>query len=288
MHLLGKSFKKAYKFFILFLATCFFFSCHPHSEHQLAKDEQKWMTKFFSDLMLEEGCIYTLEGSKPITLTILYQYSDEIIKAYMDGLTKEDLKSARLISKYDLPENWEKWKKIASRFPMKRYMLVEAKWHHDPEAKFLYFVDILKTALTIQEHYKEFSDAVGYDFDPMKVVLEIQTADAPFWKKIETNSLLWGILFGYGKENAYAFHWKYSHTDQLVANFFDQLKGNSSCEMMIGKKKRTLTNLEIPSFISFSTNDPVVRKYEGEREMIRKVYSQQDFLTTTLDLLMRD
>ncbi|MDN3507209.1 MAG: hypothetical protein P0S96_08285 [Simkaniaceae bacterium] len=246
------------------------------------------MTKFFSDLMLEEECIYTLGGSKPMTRVILYQYSEEKIKEYMDSLTKEDIKKSRLISNYDLPENWEKWKKVASRFPLKRYMLVEGQWHNKADVKFLYFVDVLKTAVTIQEHYREFSSAVGYDFDPMKVVLEMQTAEAPFWKKIETNSLLWGILFGFGKENAYAYHWKYSNADQQVASFFDQLKGNFSCEMMTGKRKRTLNNLEIPSFISFTTNDPIVSQYEREREMIRKIYSQQDFLTTTLDLLTKN
>lgn len=278
---------KVYRTLLFFLAICFFGSCSSSSEG-LSKDEKTWMTKFFRDIMLEENCIYTLWGSKPMTRIIIYKYPEEMVKEYLESLSKEDMKNARIISKYDLPENWERWEEIKDRFPLKRYMLFEVKWQNEPHVKILYFVDILKTALVLQEHYLEFREYVGFDFDPMEVVLEMKDPSPLFWEKIQTNSLLWGLLFGYGKENAYAFHWKYSAHSDRVEDFFGRLKGDFSCESLNGSAKRRLSNLEIPSFISFQTSDPMVKKYSDEKSEIQGIYRGKDFLDTTLDQLVKD
>ena len=64
---------------------------------------------------------------------------------------------------YDLPKNWEKWEKISSRFPMKRYLLFKSHTSEDENVSFVYFVDVLKTAALMQDHYDLFRKAVGFD-----------------------------------------------------------------------------------------------------------------------------
>lgn len=51
------------------------------------------------------------------------------------------------------------------------------------------------------------------------------------------------------------------------------------------KDAYTLSNFTIPIFKSFSENDPVVAKYEAEKEKIRQLYKGKDFVTYTLELL---
>lgn len=285
MYLFKKIRKCTFKIFFFILTIFFFVSCQK-SSHPLVKDDEKiWIGKFFKDLFLEEGAIYTLWGSKPITRIILYEYSEEEVDNYNKSLTQNEIKNSRIRMNYDLPVNWKKWKAIEDRFPMKRYMLFEAKWHDDPEVKFIYFVDILKTALILQEYYEEFRKVVGFDFNPVKEVYKMKEDDPIFWKKL--NSSLWGLLFGYGKHNSYAFYWKnFDHTRE-TENFFTNLEGKSSNNQgLIGNQNRTLKNLGIPSFISFFSNDPVVEEYQKEKEFIQKTYKHRCFIKKTIDRLL--
>lgn len=47
----------------------------------------------------------------------------------------------------------------------------------------------------------------------------------------------------------------------------------------------SISNFPIPSFASFSKNDPIVVQYKREREMIQEAYQGKDFVTFTLELL---
>lgn len=246
------------------------------------------MTKFFQDLLLEQQAIYTLWGSKPVTRVILYEYPEEEIQAYLQTLSKEEINSSRIVTNYDLPENWKKWEKVQNKFHMHRYLLFEAKWQREPNVKFIYLVDILQTAILLQENYELFRKAVGSDFDPLAEVLRLNDDKNPtFFSKIESNALLSGLLFGYGKENVYAYHWKHRQSESSCESFFKNLQSKSSNTLLTGSKKRTLRNLTIPSFISFDSRDTAIKKFESEKREIQKQYRGKDFLETTLNQLTR-
>ncbi|MCI0381693.1 MAG: hypothetical protein L0207_01385 [Chlamydiae bacterium] len=242
------------------------------------------MEEFFNDLMFFERGIYTLWGSKPMTRVVLEHFTQEELENRI--LTEEEKKTAFSLAKdYTLPENWEKWKKISSRFPLKRYLLFQSDWYNDPKATYVYFVDILKTTLVIQENYDTFRNAIGFDFDPTQVVFEMQDKNSKIWEKIRGggHALLWGILFGYGKKNSYAFHWKYFK--EGINNFFPSIKNKFSEHPFRGLSnvRIDLNNFAIPSFISFEDQDEVVEKYKKERKRIRKIYKGKDFLDFTLE-----
>ncbi len=212
----------------IFLAISFFSysqDAQPGSQEttEISKEERVWMTKFFNDFMLDSRAIFTLWGSKPITEVVIDHHSEEEMEAFYNSLSEDEKKQCRVVEDYDLPENWNRWKKVSHRFPIKRYMLFQSNWYNDANATFIYFVDILKTACVIQENYETFRRLVGFDFSPPEVVMEIQDKDSKFWKKARNSSLLWGILFGYGKENAYTFQWKYFERGKKSEKFFSSL-----------------------------------------------------------------
>lgn len=195
----------------------FFFCCwqlpsrgkSPQNMNGLSKEEQVWLTKFFRDVMLEHSAIYTLWGSKPITEIIIERHSKEEAQAYYESLSEQEKQECWIVEDYDLLKNWGRWQQIQHRFPSTRYLFFECEWRNTSDALFVYFIDILKAAMTITENYPLFQKVVGVDFDPVAVVFEMPNKESLFWNKISGNALLWGILFGFGKENAYAFHWKY-------------------------------------------------------------------------------
>ena len=142
------------------------------------------------------------------------------------------------------------------------------------------FINVLEAALAIQENYSLFRDFVGFDFDPVSVVMELKEEKSAFWEKINSkeSSFLWGVLYGFGKENSLCYSWKSKH------EFLNEVDDFMSDEFI---PIPSLKNFSIPIFASFFENDPVVQKYKKERDSIQKEYQGKIFLDHTLKLLSR-
>lgn len=76
-------------------------------------------------MMLWEGGIYTLWGSKPLSMIAVECYSDAEKKAFNEALTEEEKKEATLCMGYNLDKSWFQWEKIQPLFPMNRYLLLK-------------------------------------------------------------------------------------------------------------------------------------------------------------------
>lgn len=285
--------------------------------------------------MLHETAIYTLAGSKPLTVMPLFYESvpEELLRerekeeriyfllnrnrekdrAFYDSLSPIERKEkAYLIEDrdfiYSIEDLWDKWEKIQSRFPIsKRFLLVKKKWGGEswkeifPNCKAVYdvfFVDILKSALVIQENYGLFRQTVGYDFDPLEVVFELENAHSDFWDKLRGEegwryAPLWGLLYGFGRENAFSYTWKGRNKKEPDRSEKERLWSASlqphlSCKnrpAIAEKNAFTIAHFSIPIFKSFTDNDPVVAQYETERERIQQIYKGKDFVACTLELL---
>lgn len=256
----------------------------------LSIEERKWMEKFFRDVMLKETCIYTLLGTKPMSVVVLHHFTDEEIQAWIDQMTEEEKKELIVCPEpYDLPENWKKWEQIRDRFSLVRYLFFKRERATDPRFEDIYFVNIQQTALTIQQNYDLFKRYVGEDFDPLEVVFEIENPDSLFWKESLHNSVLLGILFGFGVQNSFCFEWKYwSYPDEnkKMEKFLDSLKSRFEQD----HREFTLpspSHFSLPAFASFSdkNEDEVIQKYKMERDEIQKIYRGKNFLDLTLQKL---
>jgi hypothetical protein len=298
LNLLGCGGHKLFTFFAYFIAINFLFICPSDAKPLIGKseknvqekirpDERKWLEKLFTDIMFRENGIYTLYGSKPMTLIILDHKAEEKMQAWVDEMSEEEKKDLITLKEpYDLPENWEKWEKIKDRFPMSNYFFLKCPRKDDPSLEDVYFVNIQQAAITIQEHYTLFKQHVGEDFNPLKAVFEIGNEQSVFWKKTISNSTLLGILFGYGEKNAHCFRWKYWAEDEDNERMEDFLVSMTSVFANDPKDYVTVStkNFPLPYFASFSPpgEDEVIHKYEREREKIQKNYKGKDFLAETL------
>ena len=68
-------------FFVVFIC----FSCgKPHEKPRVNSNDAKWMDKFFNELFLEQGAIFVLWGSKPLTIVPLSLFTDEEMKTFYE------------------------------------------------------------------------------------------------------------------------------------------------------------------------------------------------------------
>ena len=250
----------------------------------ISQEERLWLTQFFSDLMFFENGIYTLWGaSKPMTIVQVDHYSEEEMKSHYDSLTDDQKKNGCIFEDYSFPETWEKWEKIQDRFPMNRFMLFKMDQLRDENTFFVLLVDVLKVANVIRENYDAFHKAIGFDFHPVEITLEMNQKDSVLMQALTgNNSHLFGLLFGYGKENSYFFQWKNFDHPKSCEKFCEKIRINPSHNLFKGRIKLSIDNFYVPTFMSFNEIDPVIETYKQERQQIKEIYKGHDFLDTTL------
>ena len=224
------------------------------------------------DVLLREGGIYTLWGTKPISSFDISYQDDELLSE------KEKWYNRRL------RDNWEKFKDMKWCFPLNRYQLIETLLGDKKETHRIYFVNIIETARVLKEHYPIFATVGETDFDPIEIVYAMEKKETRFWEKVLMNPLTLGILYGYGKENASYFSWGKEGNNPLQSLIATSVKGAVTPECP-SYYNPTLANMPLPQFTSFFLYDPVVNKYEEERKAIQAVYKKGGFLDLTLTKL---
>lgn len=321
-----------FTFLILFSTFTLPFS-KQNNKYHLTNEEYEWLEKFFRYFLFHENAIYTLAGTKPLTcMTLLYDAIPESQnredhpeafnyfllnrnnprdRTFYENLSEQDkgflIREQDFI--YPITTFWEKWEKFSERFQLKKsFLLIKKERPFDQWKDFfpnykemcdVYFVNVLQTALVIQENYALFKQTVGYDFDPLEVVFELENQHSQFWDRIHGEegwkySSLWGLLYGFGKENAFSYLWrgrhlKESHRSDKEKQWALSLKRRGSAETRpacTDKGAFTLSHFSIPIFMSFSEHDPLITKYENEKKQIEQLYEGKDFVTFTLDLLI--
>lgn len=284
--------KKTESILHIFFVLLFFVlsSCRSSSESQsiiLSYEEHRALESLFSHFLLQEGGAYTLFGSKPMSFEVLSHISEKEKQEFLSFSSHHIIKN-----ELDFFENWNVWKCLKDQFPMSRFLLVERK----PPAfsiaeSSVFLVNIAATAYTLQQHYQKFRAAVSDDFDPLDIVFEVQDNNSHFWNTILAREDLLGILLGYGEENAWLF---------VRAKAWEEQKSSTEHD----SKSRFLASLSIQSpgsnaLSSFDASFPLpcfgcyaekeslslIKKYESERNEIKRIYQGKDFVQITLDRL---
>ena len=263
---------------VLFLSI--FFLCCTCNKTEKQAPSDPWLEKFLKDVMLDENGIYTLFGSKPMVIFPVFCYSKEDYQQLYDSMSEEEKRNAIIIQDeddhYDLPENWEKWEKFQAQFLSKRYVMVKQPVPDLPKEFTICFADLARVALCLEEHYDIFKRITHEEFDPLQESLSLKEG-SPFWDKAFNSSILSGILFGFGEQNSFFFHWKAEESFPLNRRFIHNNKLRFD---------QTIDNFGIPIFATFTDlEDPVIEKYKKEREQIKALYKDKDFLETTLKQL---
>ena len=241
--------------------------------YKATPEEKAWMEPFFKGIMLQNQAIYTLCGSKPLTMIPLENLKSDA-KSKKNRIVMED---------YHLSENWKKWEKVKSNFHLGRYAFFKKADLENPTQEAIYFADLTKIALLLQENYAHFKRETGLDFNPLAESLALEKG-SEFWTKTFECPALVGLLLGYGMKNSFCFQWKYCNLPQTHEKFADSILFQFSDQPQSGKA--TFDKLPLPIFASFAEGeDEVVEKYKREREIIREAYDEKDFLTLTIQKL---
>ena len=273
---------------ILLLQSCSSSKEKPLSKSiQISSEERVWLTKFFKDLLFEEEAAFTLFGDKPMVVSLLYYYTEEEFRTFYEALPEAAKKKTQM-THYDYAENWSKWEKIKDRFPIYNYLFCKRPFSEDKKIYYGFFVNIVETALAIQENYEDFRRVVGYDFHPFNEVFTIKDENSIFWKAVLKNHALQGILFGFGKKNSYLFQWMVDKDDQDVNKEWIQnylLAQISDQSPQYGTA--SIDNFSLPIFRYYASeeNNSLLTKYHQQRKRIKLFYKKEDFLDATLSKL---
>ncbi len=272
------------RFFLLsFVALCLGASNTP----SLSPQEHKSLSDFFSTLLFQEAGAYTLFGNKPMTFTTLldepHEDKEEFLKQSPHPIICNEL---------NFEENWDVWERVKNQFHASRFILCKrASPAFSTQKSSVFLVNIAATVAVLKKHYPLFREAASSNFDPLKVVFEIENNDSSFWKKVLARHDLMGILLGFGEQNAWLFEESRKCEETASCS-----RSKKEREFLLSLSQQTPCsnslvefdlNLPLPSFICFAEEQSraLIKEYEKDRKKIKEAYKGKDLVDVTLKRL---
>lgn len=253
----------------------------------LREQNNQWILPFVKDFFLQDALIYTLFGSKPMTLIQITNMSkEESLKSWKMVLDDLDHKyKSLLLKKIDIEcrsatvENFTKWIEFKKKYPNSVFLFRTSPPTDDNKYIMVTIANVIQLAWIMQKNYDLFVRETGIKFDSVNEAKDFENKTSIFWEKVLSNAYLLGILYGYGEKNAYFYSKEMHHS-----NFPSCLvhKPNEVSEF-------SLQSLNIPNFRSFElpfTEDPVVRHYLRERENIQNKLKDKDICLEVLKIIL--
>ena len=270
-------------YFVLFFFLLFFVSgCNikKPNPYKLSQEDYQALKDFFEGFLFREGGVYTLFGEKPITFDILSDFS-----------TLEEEGSLPKIK-----NSWlNGWKKVSHRLKTPLFLLTERSSPFSKENRAVFLVNIEATASMLKTRYSEFRNFIGYDFDPLSIVFDIEDSESIFWDKILTDDYFLGLVLGYGDINAWLHkccfedykNGKFGGKNQdKIKAFLSKILNRTPTSHNFANCKEDIL-FALPTFGCFNSRQSLffIKKYKKDRERIRKIYKGKDLITVTLDRL---
>ena len=232
------------------LPACFFkllSSCHTSpppkkcSHVQLTQSDADILTQLFYQTLLEEVAIYTLFGSKPMTIAMSdYMHFKPQSPTYWEFCNKtssklnKQMRDSIICKPHDALPIWEK---VKAQLHMTNFCVLPTtnrtiwKLQESIFPSFncnrLIFINKESLISVIVRHYSIFKSFVGEDFSVKDAVEDIENWEGVFWTKIwqPNNTYTQGILLGYGENNAKL----YSMFETMPSEYIPKTYLNTTC-----------------------------------------------------------
>jgi len=284
-------------FTLLMMCTSPKKSVKPSATFSVNKEERGWLQEFFHDLLFESPGAYVLYGTKPMSLSCIKKaYTEEEqaqMKVMYDALSEQEKTKyiVREDDEYDFYANFHKWEQIKQRFSITQYLFGTFPARFNPDGSdLLFFVNIEMAIRTLLKYYEDFRRILGFDFDPLQVVFEIENRESKFWNRVIHDDVLLGILLGFGRDNAWFFKWRMELKEEpnKVGDFLKTLPVHSS-----NTHRVLYPNPEefmLPIFMTYGlhpTDQQLIEQYKKEREQIKVLYKGRDEVDLALEWLTR-
>jgi len=266
----------------------------PSKSHsfQISPEERNSLKEFFRELLFDNTGAYTLYGTKPVSIVLIQEpptdEEREEWRKYYESLSEKEKAELRVHkARYDFRANYQKWQEIKSRFPIRQYLF--GIFRLDDKNETFYFVNIETTVRALLKYYEDFRRVLGYDFDPLQVVFEVEDSNSIFWNKIDKHHALLGILLGYGEDNAWFFRWmlKFEEAKCPIGEFFRTLPSKSTADFVIYPDPH---NFHLPIFRNFGLypeGKDLLKQYKKEQKQIKALYEGKDEVEVALEWLTR-
>jgi hypothetical protein len=284
---------KIYLFvFLALLTTC----SNPKSSAKtfpITEEERAWLKGFFRDLLFEAPGAYVLYGKKPMMWYCFRKPPTEEekaeLEAYYASLPEEE-KVAPERKRFDFYTHYYKWEKIKERFAIKQYLFgtFPPRLDHGPES--LIFINVEMALKTLLEHYDDFRRVLGYDFDPLEAVFDVENRESQFWKSIMNNNMLVGILLGYGRENSWFFDWetKYKQQQSKIGEFLRSLPLiNDAPHDILYPDPQHFPLPVFGSYGLYANQKKILGEFKKDQEKIKELYRGRDEVDLALEWLTR-
>lgn len=300
-----------------------FFFNKPSAKSFIQSKEKSKTTLFLENLMIREGGLYTLMGTKPITefdIDGTLEESEEDIrksyeemKAFLERAESEKNKPDKERTAFN-PSNlsvptYEDYKiKCEKNRGFLKFLNHKKLWlnfrerHKNLDPKFMLFsrkfsgeennialfVNIPNLVYVLHHHYEDFSKRTQTNFDPKEIVFQISNESSVFWNKVFTDHFLKGLVYGYGERSAYLFEWSDEHLETVFKErraFFSNKDRLKEVANFLVKSNIQVSDLPIPEFFHFGITDSKKIEYEIEKERIVKSFEDKDFTSEVMKIL---
>lgn len=238
-------------FYYLFLASC-------SSE----KGESDKVQAFLEKILVEEGGVYTLFGSKPLTDILIFKGTERDIS--LKELSKTSLQEIVYVEDRTL-EYFEAWKRFSKRLKFHKFRFFERTSLYDPLYTSYFFLNVERAKEVYEENREIFTRKLGKWVPFDEALKELEDPHSIFWGIVLTDHELAGLLYGYGKENVESFG-KYSPSKTRFSET---------------RKQNTKVQFPLPVY-AVSENDRTTKRYREEQAKIQEIYRARPFLEVTL------
>jgi hypothetical protein len=256
---------KLIKIFILFLmCSCLQNTPDVSKLSQIPEEDRAKIEKLLSFLVWDEGFAYVLFGNKPMSRV---SQEKQIPSYYMEAYQSPI---------YELESLWKTWEKYAHLFPMKEFVFLT---ENDERLFSIYLLNKSNCLKIIENNLALFQRKTFCNLNAFEMFdyIVANAGDNIYKNSLNKSQALTGILFGYGTENATGFE-----------DFFSVKRGPLPPESRYHIEHEDSVRPFIPFFSSFSVEETqsLIADYQQQRQEILKIYSNKDFLETTINQLI--
>lgn len=261
-------------------------------------EEKKRIESFFKVLIYENHFGYTLFGDKPVS--IAGYFTLEPSSNFLWGRSRHS----------NLGELWKNWENYQKALNIKEYIFLNEADGDLENLRVITLINKKAFLAKVRGHIDLFQTILGNNITPELLLERVSVPHASLFKILNYNEGLYGILLGYGKNNAFAFKRSLElakMVDPVYRNFplhfspsFPRpSKGFSSlseeyeslrCRLSPFTHQHKLSQVLLPQMVVLEDDDETANLRKKYREVHRKIvqtYSNSDFLDITLMRLCR-
>jgi hypothetical protein len=228
-------------------------------------EDRKELEGLFYNLINDQPFSYTLFGDKPVSIASYFRvtpWENFIELGQCDGIVLK---------------KWKIWEKYKNQFPFKNYYMFKENSSNFEEIILMNKKEFLKTLVN---HLDIFEKILGKKIDPEEFLRKIGQGKISFYDSIQSNEILLGIFFGYGKYNPILFSQRNKILKDNGLNVIGYDDGHSL--QRIGSSIHFIGDLNHPE------TKALQRKYQKFRGKISAIYAKGNFLEITLSKLISD